>query len=276
MDPSLFREIEAIRIPNFGTRACLFIKEQILRHEPELAEQIPIPKENHASFVATVLHLYNLSKLKKEAVASFTSEANISPSSMEGDRIRRQHARDYAFYSGRHTQMASLRAFAEKLSTKAEVVKTRDAMIKEFSSAISTASHEYSPNFVTVFMMILRSIEDNGDINPTLLLTMCRWILSFAPPSQVFETVSWLNILPPEQFQSLMKGNHLPVDPDIRALEIGANVIKVKSFPLMPESEPWNLKSWNTAVVNQPAYAAASGGSNTAASGCVPVPRSAW
>ena len=47
-----------------------------------------------------------------------------------------------------------------------------------------------------------------------------------------------------------MKGNHLPVDPDIRALEIGANVIKVKSFPLMPESEPWNLKSWFNAALN--------------------------
>ena len=202
-------------------------------------------------------------RAKDAAAVQKSRLGTIDPLSEEGERARRALTHQHAFYGPRYVQLTSIATYFKTIQAAAEVRAARDTFINEIAQHMQS-KHNMQPHPIGLAIMILRSITDEGEIKPQILFLLIRWILSITPNEEVYSTMNWMNILPLDQFNSLLKGEPIPIEPHHRTTEIGAGVLKITSFPLMPEVSPWNLAPWNTHQIN---YVLGSAAASAAANG---------
>ena len=234
--------------PKKEREAAAFIVKEL---EPHLVKGLP--NENDPNYLKAVETAFKKSRLYDEAqLAAARSSAKstyVDPNSEEGERAKRALSAEHIFYGQRYNGLTQLSVFCRSVRTDDQVRQARDSMIAEFRQSITT-TNGYDPRDAMILTLLLRSITDKGLIRPQLVLLLCRWFLNATPSSTCYSIANWLNILPTEDLETILAGEPVPINPGHRALDIGKAVHLATSFPLMPETAPWDLASWNTTTLN--------------------------
>lgn len=175
-------------------------------------------------------------------------EADPPRDSAAADAVMKSLAAQYpAFYNSRERLLGSVASFCCNIATDEGLKSFGLKMVDNFAQTIRQPHHNINPFEALVFSVIMTSFADvNGKYvpRPQMLLFLCQAIANRAEAADVYATFNWLNITPDNVYQQLLGGIRPPMRPDQRTIDIGNEVVRITSFPLMPDF--WGLESWNT------------------------------